>query len=106
MLTVYTVPISLYCAKLRIVLRHKQLEWNEQMPPGGYGSDEYKTVVVSVKRRVAHPLYRRVVTRTTNFLAHDGKNSCGVGDTVSIVETRPISKLKRWRLLKVIRKAS
>ena len=47
MLTVYTVPISLYCAKLRIVLRHKQLEWNEQTPPGGYGSDEYKTVVVS-----------------------------------------------------------
>mgnify|MGYP001037875444 CR=1 FL=1 len=65
-----------------------------------------KTVVVSVKRRVAHPLYRRVITRTTTFLAHDDKDSCGVGDTVSIVETRPISKLKRWRLLKVIRKAS
>ena len=65
-----------------------------------------KTVVVSVKRRVSHPLYRRVVTRTTNFLAHDGKDSCSVGDTVSIIETRPISKLKRWRLLKVIRKAS
>ena len=47
MLTVYTVPISLYCAKLRIVLRHKQLEWNEQTPPGGYGSNEYKTIVVS-----------------------------------------------------------
>ena len=65
-----------------------------------------KTVVVSVKRRVSHPLYRRVVTRTTNFLAHDGKDSCRVGDTVSNIETRPISKLKRWRLLKVIRKAS
>ena len=65
-----------------------------------------KTVVVSVKRRVSHPLYRRVITRTTNFLAHDDKDSCAVGDTVSIVETRPISKLKRWRLLKVIRKAS
>ena len=65
-----------------------------------------KTVVVSVKRRVSHPLYRRVVTRTTNFLAHDGKDSCSVGDTVSIIETHPISKLKRWRLLKVIRKAS
>ena len=47
MLTVYTIPISLYCAKLRIVLRHKQLEWNEQAPPGGYGSNEYKAVVVS-----------------------------------------------------------
>ena len=47
MLTVYTVPISLYCAKLRIVLRHKKLEWNEQPPPGGYGSDEYKAIVAS-----------------------------------------------------------
>ena len=47
MLAIYSVPISLYCAKLRIVLRHKKLEWNEQAPPGGYGSDEYKTVVAS-----------------------------------------------------------
>ena len=47
MLTIYTVPISLYCAKLRIVLRHKQLEWKEQLPPGGYGSDEYKSLVAS-----------------------------------------------------------
>ncbi len=47
MLTIYTVPISLYCAKLRIVLRHKKLEWNEQPPPGGYGSDEYKAIVAS-----------------------------------------------------------
>ena len=47
MLTLYTVPISLYCAKLRIVLRHKRLEWNEQLPPGGYGSNEYKKIVVS-----------------------------------------------------------
>ena len=47
MLTIYSVPISLYCAKLRIVLRHKKLEWNEQPPPGGYGSDEYKAIVAS-----------------------------------------------------------
>ena len=47
MLTIYSVPISLYCAKLRIILRHKKLEWNEQPPPGGYGSDEYKTIVAS-----------------------------------------------------------
>ena len=47
MLAIYSVPISLYCAKLRIVLRHKKLEWNEQLPPGGYGSDEYKTLVAS-----------------------------------------------------------
>ena len=65
-----------------------------------------KTVVVSVERRVPHPLYRRIVTRTSKFLAHDEKNSCAIGDTVSITETRPLSKRKRWRLLKIIRKAS
>jgi small subunit ribosomal protein S17 len=65
-----------------------------------------KTIVVSVERRVPHPLYRRIMTRTSKFLAHDEKNSCSIGDTVSIVETRPLSKRKRWRLLKIIRKAS
>lgn len=65
-----------------------------------------KTVVVSVERRVPHPLYRRIMTKTSKFLAHDEKNACSVGDTVSIVETRPLSKRKRWRLLSVIRKAS
>jgi small subunit ribosomal protein S17 len=65
-----------------------------------------KTVVVSVERRVPHPLYRRIVTRTSKFLAHDEKNSCAIGDTVSIAETRPLSKRKRWRLLQIIRKAS
>ena len=65
-----------------------------------------KTVVVSVGRRVPHPLYRRIMARTSKFLAHDEKNACSVGDTVSIVETRPLSKRKRWRLLSVIRKAS
>jgi len=65
-----------------------------------------KTIVVSVERRVAHPLYRRIITRTSKFLAHDENNTCGIGDTVSIVETRPLSKRKRWRLLEVIRKAS
>jgi small subunit ribosomal protein S17 len=65
-----------------------------------------KTVVVSVERRVPHPLYRRIITRTSKFLAHDEKNSSAIGDTVSIVETRPLSKRKRWRLLEIIRKAS
>jgi small subunit ribosomal protein S17 len=65
-----------------------------------------KTVVVSVERRVQHPLYRRTVTRTSKFLAHDEKNACTVGDMVSIVETRPLSRRKRWRLLEIIRKAS
>ncbi len=65
-----------------------------------------KTIVVSVERRVPHPLYRRIMTKTSKFLAHDEKNACSIGDTVSIVETRPLSKRKRWRLLEVIRKAS
>lgn len=65
-----------------------------------------KTIVVSVERRVPHPLYRRIITRTSKFLAHDENNTCSIGDTVSIVETRPLSKRKRWRLLEVIRKAS
>ncbi len=65
-----------------------------------------KTVVVSVERRVPHPLYRRIMTKTSKFLAHDEKNTCSIGDTVSIVETRPLSKRKRWRLLQIIRKAS
>ena len=65
-----------------------------------------KTIVVSVERRVPHPLYRRIMTKTSKFLAHDEKNTCSIGDTVSIVETRPLSKRKRWRLLEVIRKAS
>ena len=65
-----------------------------------------KTVVVSVQRRVAHPLYRRTMTKTSKFLTHDEKNACSIGDTVSIIETRPLSKRKRWRLLEIIRKAS
>jgi small subunit ribosomal protein S17 len=65
-----------------------------------------KTIVVSVERRVPHPLYRRIITRTSKFLAHDEKNSCAIGDTVSIVETRPLSKRKRWCLLEIIRRAS
>ena len=65
-----------------------------------------KTVIVSVERRVPHPLYRRIMARTSKFLAHDEKNACSLGDTVSIVETRPLSKRKRWRLLSIIRKAS
>lgn len=65
-----------------------------------------KTVVVAVERRVPHPLYRRIVTRTSRFLAHDEQNACSIGDTVAIEETRPLSKRKRWRLKEIIRKAS
>ena len=64
-----------------------------------------KSIVVSVERRVKHPIYEKFVKKTSSFIAHDEKNACNVGDTVSIMETRPISKRKCWRLVKIIEKA-
>jgi small subunit ribosomal protein S17 len=64
-----------------------------------------KSIVVAVERRVAHPLYKKYFRRTTKFYAHDEKNEANVGDTVKIMETRPLSKLKRWRLVEVVTKA-
>lgn len=64
-----------------------------------------KTCVVKVQDRKRHPLYGKMITRSTKFHAHDENNECGVGDTVRIMETRPISKLKRWRLVEIIEKA-
>lgn len=64
-----------------------------------------KTITVTVERRVKHPIYGKFVKKSTNFHAHDEKNECGVGDTVRIMETRPLSKTKRWRLVDVIEKA-
>ena len=64
-----------------------------------------KTVVVSVLRRVRHRKYGKFVHRTTKFYVHDERNECGVGDTVRVMETRPISKMKRWRLVEIIEKA-
>ena len=64
-----------------------------------------KTIVVQVSRRVPHPLYRRIVMKHKKFYAHDEENSARVGDVVRIVECRPMSKLKRWRLADVIRRA-
>ena len=63
-----------------------------------------KSIVVSVERRVKHPRYGKFVKTTSRFVAHDEKNICSVGDLVSIMETRPISKQKCWRLVKVIEK--
>ena len=63
-----------------------------------------KSIVVSVERRVKHPRYGKFVKTTSRFVAHDEKNICSVGDLVSIMETRPISKQKCWRLIKVIEK--
>ena len=65
----------------------------------------YKTVVVAVIDNVRHPLYKKIVKRTVKFKAHDEQNACGIGDTVMIMETRPISKDKRWRVVEIIEKA-
>ncbi|MGD0920606.1 MAG: 30S ribosomal protein S17 [Terriglobia bacterium] len=65
-----------------------------------------KTVVVTVERQVKHPFYKRVIRRSKNFLAHDEKNQCQVGDTVRIEETRPVSRRKRWRVIEVVAKAA
>jgi small subunit ribosomal protein S17 len=64
-----------------------------------------KTITVAVERRVKHPIYGKFVKKTTRFHAHDEKNECGVGDIVRIMETRPLSKTKRWRLVEVVEKA-
>ncbi|MDE5618097.1 MAG: 30S ribosomal protein S17 [Clostridia bacterium] len=64
-----------------------------------------KTIVVAIKERVKHPLYGKTINRTKKFKAHDENNSCGIGDKVRIVETRPLSKEKNWRLVEIIEKA-
>ncbi len=63
------------------------------------------SIVVAVKRKVKHPIYGKFVNKTTRFVAHDQNNECGEGDTVRIMETRPLSKTKRWRLVEIIEKA-
>ena len=64
-----------------------------------------KTIVVASEVREKHPLYGKFVKRTTKFVAHDEKNECGIGDTVRIIETRPLSKSKNWRLVEIVEKA-
>ena len=64
-----------------------------------------KTIVVAVENRVAHPLYKKIVKRTYKLKAHDENNECGVGDKVLVMETRPLSKDKRWRLVEIMEKA-
>ena len=64
-----------------------------------------KTIVIAVDRLVRHPLYGRYLKRTTKLMAHDEERTCQVGDVVRVMETRPLSKRKRWRLLSVVRKA-
>ncbi len=64
-----------------------------------------KTIVVAIEDHVKHPLYGKIVKKTVKLKAHDENNECGMGDTVKVMETRPLSKDKRWRLVEVIEKA-
>ena len=63
-----------------------------------------KTIVVAVKSKVKHPIYKKTINKTTKFKAHDEQNTCDIGDTVLIAETRPLSKDKNWRLVKIVEK--
>jgi len=64
-----------------------------------------KSIIVAIERKVAHPLYKKYFKRTTKFYAHDEKNEANIGDMVKIMETRPMSKTKRWRLIEIVTKA-
>ena len=64
-----------------------------------------KSIVVVVERKIKHPVYGKFIKKSNKFMAHDEKDECGIGDTVRIMETRPLSKSKRWRLAEVIEKA-
>ena len=64
-----------------------------------------KTIVVAIEDSVKHPLYKKIIKRTVKFKAHDEKNECGIGDRVMIMETRPISKDKNWRVVQIVEKA-
>lgn len=79
---------------------------NRKVKTGTVTSDKMdKTVVVAIETFVTHPLYKKQLKRTTRFKAHDENNECGIGDKVEIMETRPLSKDKRWRVVSIIEKA-
>lgn len=64
-----------------------------------------KTIIVAVERTVKHPLYNKRMKQTTKLMAHDEENACGIGDTVKVMETRPLSRHKRWRLVEIVERA-
>ena len=79
---------------------------NRKVRTGVVVSDKMdKTIVVAVERLMRHPLYGKIIKRTKKFKAHDENNECRVGDIVTIMETRPLSREKRWRLVKIVQKA-
>ena len=84
-----------------------ELERNERkVREGIVVSDKMdKTIVVAIKDKAKHPLYKKTINKTKKLKAHDENNECGIGDTVRVVETRPLSKDKRWRVVEIIEKA-
>ena len=79
---------------------------NRKVLRGKVVSDKMdKTIVVAIEDSVQHPLYKKILKRTYKLKAHDENNECGIGDTVEVMETRPLSKDKRWRLVRIIEKA-
>lgn len=79
---------------------------NRKVREGIVVSDKMdKSIVISVERRMKHPIYGKFLKRTTKFMAHDGNNECHIGDRVRIMETRPLSKNKCWRLVEIIERA-
>jgi small subunit ribosomal protein S17 len=87
--------------------RRKNVERNlRKTRTGKVVSDKMdKTIVVAIQDNVKHPLYGKIVKRTYKLKAHDENNECGIGDTVKVMETRPLSKDKRWRLVEIVEKA-
>jgi len=84
----------------------KQRETARKTRVGTVVSDKMdKTAVIIIEDRVPHPLYKKIVKRSIKLKAHDEKNECGVGDRVRVMETRPLSRDKRWRLIEIIEKA-
>ncbi|MBM4170278.1 MAG: 30S ribosomal protein S17 [Ignavibacteria bacterium] len=65
----------------------------------------HKSIIVAIERRVAHPIYKKYFKKTTRLMAHDEKNECGLGDVVKLMEVRPLSKRKKWRLIEIVEKA-
>ncbi len=83
-----------------------KVQGNRKTRVGLVTSDKMdKTIVVTIRNRYKHPLYGKIVSHTKKFKAHDEENACGIGDTVRIMETRPLSRDKRWRLVEIIQKA-
>jgi len=83
----------------------KVIRGNRKVRVGEVVSDKMdKSITVAVKRRVKHPVYGKYISRTTKFMVHDDKNECHEGDTVKVMETRPLSRKKRWRLVEIVEK--